>query len=565
MAGTDAASPEPPASVVATVPPPTECPPASSVVGPVVVAPPNHDSTTSASVGAGWTAGEDAGQADGETFDPEASLPDWIHAHLEERPSKMPRTEKGKGKGKEIGKSRHGAPFAWSTGYKDIVWTPEMQQKQESDKSKVNALVWALYKAVDLHGSQNVTLSQLGSDFKVAELKKDEYLRRWRLLDILKEYDKIFELTTSTDVAGGIIVKLHPGAHAALPDAENCADEVTEEMLLLPERIEQPKSQVEKVQALRIELIHALHRRGGKVAIQELGQEPRLQEKKKLVTVRGSQSRKLVDWVKVFPENFELSPDNGNVIVELKSAACHDVRMIERALGKKEEPDKQRDVASSRKGKNNNNNNNSRDGAGHARETSGRGRDGDRERRDRDRRGRDRTPLRSSREGHHPYGTPPLPYGYPGLPPPQSLAYGAPPPSGSYGTYPSNPQSNYGGYQPGYPPPAGYQPPPNAYPGYPASYPPAAPANPAYPPQQAAPCSGYPAQQAAFPPSTQAGYPPPSAAPGFGTSVPAPVAGYPPPAPAGGYPPPSYPPSASYPHPGQHPPPSGYSAMTPGY
>mmetsp|Transcript_117900 Transcript_117900/g.294075 ORF Transcript_117900/g.294075 Transcript_117900/m.294075 type:complete len:518 (+) Transcript_117900:2-1555(+) len=496
---------------------------------------------------------------------------------MEERPAKAPRLGKGKGKGKEIGKSRHGAPYVWNVGFKDLVWTPEMQRKKESEKSKENALAWALYKAVEMHGGQNVTLSQLGSDFKVAELKKDAHFKNWRLLDILKEYEDVFELTPSASAAGGMIVRLQPGAEAALPDAESRAEQVNDESLMLPDRIENPRTMVEKVQAFRIELLHALQRRGGKCAIQELGQEPRLQEKKKLL----HQAKKLVDWVKIFPSNFLLFSDGQQMVVEVLSADVSETRMIDRAIGRREE--QERSVASSTKSSRNNQSQSS------SQRDSGRDRDRDRSDRGRyDRRDRDRDRFssissygafgRSPYEAPpmHPaassYGMPPPAYGYgppAQQPPPSAPGYGAPP-AGHYGGYPGQPPPAYpqlAGYaasQPShYPPastpaPAGYQQ-PSGYQQPPAYQQPAAgyQQQPGY--QQPAPASYQ--QPAPAPYQQQASYPPPASS--YGAPPPA-AASYPPPqAPAGGYPPPhggGYPPPASgYPPPGGgYPPPSGY-------
>lgn len=438
----------------------------------------------------------------------------------EERPAKVARTEKGKGKGKLVGKSRHGAPFIWNIGYRDLVWTPEMDEKKHTEKTKENALLYALYEAVEMHGSQTVPLSQLGSDFKVAELKKDQHFKNWRLLDILKEYEDVFELTPSSTAAGGMIVSLQPGAAAALPDAESRAEHVSNEFLELPERIENPKNAIEKAQALRIELVHALTRRGGKCAIQELGQEPRVQEKKKVV----HQAKKLLDWVKAFPGNFQLTPDGQNMIVDLASPNCDDLKVIEKLVGRRDEH------------LNYSNNSSTTGGSGAAAKsaaTSGRppGGGGARDRGERDRGERDRDGGRG-RTSNNRYEMPP--------PPAPVVAYG-------YGLPPS------------------YGPPP----GYAGSFAPGYPGQPGYLPAPPQPVSAYSQQ----PPATSygSGYPPPAgfqhAPPGYSTGPsPAIPAGYPPPAggensrysaqahhncgyPASGYPLPvqRYPPSAAYP------------------
>jgi len=486
---------------------------------------------------------------------------------LDERPAKLPRLDKGKGKGKEMGKSRHGAAYVWNMGYKDLVWTPEMQMKKDSEKSKESALAWALYKAVEMHGGQNVTLSQLGSDFKVAELKKDPHFKNWRLLDILKEYEAVFEITIAPQAAGGMYVKLQPGAEAALPDADKRVEQVSEEDFL-PERIENPRIMLDKVQALRIELLHALHRRGGKCAIQELGQEPRLQEKKKLV----HQAKKLVDWVKVFPENFLVESDGQQMVVEILSKDVSDTRMIDRAIGRASRDDDYRDRGD-RGGSSNNFKNSGRDGGGggrdHGGRDSGRG-DGGRSGGGRDRDRNSKAPRRSSPSRNSSGG-----YGHGGYPPQQPPPHGYPP-GGAYPGYPAAGQ--HYPPQPGYPGvashyhghAAGYPQQPSAYP--PSSYTPALgygpPAGyqqaPAYPP----PAGAYQPSQAHQPPAH--GHPPvptsSSQPPPHGYSQPPPAGHPPPPVPGGysahGHPPPQ---SAAYPASGYGPPPSTASYPPPSH
>lgn len=465
--------------------------------------------------------------------------------------AKGPRLDKGKGKGKDLGRSKHGSPFVWNMGYKDLVWTPELQEKKDSERSKESSMAWALYKAVEMQGAQNVTLSQLGSDCKVAELKKDMHFRNWRLLDILREYEDVFELTPSAAAAGGMLVRLQPGAEAALPDADTRADEVSDDALLLPERIDNPRSSIEKVQALRIELLHAVHRRGGKCAIQELGQEPRLQEKKKLV----HQAKKLVDWVKVFPDNFEITSDGQQNIVELVSTDVKDMRVIEKIIRRDDDR-----VGYGSRGR--------ADSGSHRGRDRSRSRDRGRDRYDRHSSGSRYGPCGSGYDAHN-RGYPAMPpYAY-GTVPPQVApppGYGVPPPAGHYGLpgqgYPPHPgyqqAPGYGAGQPSQPPmqmpapgyqqpsaythpPAGYQPPPAGY-QQPAGY-------------QSLPASFSAPVPAGYPPQAPAGYPPHAACYHPAACVaphPAPAgqgSGYPPPQVAAGYPPAQHPPAAGYPPP----------------
>lgn len=477
---------------------------------------------------------------------------------------KATKSAKGKGKSAGCANPKSAAYGGLWNGYifTDIIWTPELMRKKSSEKTKECQLVRALYRAMDMHAGQSVSLSQLGSDFKVAELKKDPHFKNWRLLDILKEYENVFELTAATGVTGGMAVKLQPGAEAALPDADSAAELVNEAELLLPERIENPKGMRDRIQALRIELLYALQRRGGKTAIQELGQEPRVQK------VKGEikHQKKLIDWVKIFPDNFKLTvgtsgTTDGQMIIEIGSTDAYDMSMIDKTIN----PVDRLGPDSRKTGKNTSSGGGGSGGAPVQKAKENRER--------RRSRSRDRRPLDSSAyspsfpsSGYPPMGYP----GYPGYPSsPSPYGYGAPPGqpiAGAYGAYPGYPA-------PGFPPagsppvgsaPAGY--PPAGYP--PPGYPPGAQAPPGYPPVSTAP-PGYPQ------PGGAPGYPPPAAGapPGY-----PPPAGGGPPSGAQGYPPPGsavpgYPPQASAPpgypqHAGAppgYPPPSGYPPAPSGY
>eukprot|EP00929_Paragymnodinium_shiwhaense_P025363 TRINITY_DN1535_c1_g1_i1.p1 TRINITY_DN1535_c1_g1~~TRINITY_DN1535_c1_g1_i1.p1 ORF type:complete len:668 (+),score=120.52 TRINITY_DN1535_c1_g1_i1:48-2051(+) len=445
--------------------------------------------------------------------------------------------KKGKGKGKFNDDDKDPYAPVWGPyGYQDIVWTPEIQIKKDMRKALKNMMIRALYKAVEMHGGSGVTLSQLGADYKVSELKKDPYLKSWKLLDILswKECENVFEMQAAAGVTGGVAVKLQPGAEAALPNAEEAAEIVDMNEAMLPERIESPKNLKDKHQALRIELIHALHRRGGRVAIQELGQEIRVQEKKKML----HQGKKLIDLVRLWPDNFKLSQvhdeASGNTMVDLLSQDVNDQSMIDHAIRKTTEALPSRDGGRGSK-------NNDRDR---------RDRDRDRDRRDRD---RDRVPRdlgygSSTSSRSSPYDSSPPPaygygYGHPGAPPPgygPAPGYGPPPGYGAPPGVPPGYPPGYGAPPPGYPPP-GYGAPPHDPSAYGAPPPMAPP--PGAPPPGAPPPGGPPPDAYGAPPP---GAPPPGAPPG-----------YPPPA---GQPPPGYPPP-----PGQAHPPAGYGAPPPGY
>ncbi|CAL1158156.1 unnamed protein product [Cladocopium goreaui] len=357
---------------------------------------------------------------------------------------------KGKGKGK--------------TGlYSDMFWTPLIAQALAIERKKDSEMVRALFTAIELHSGKCVTLSQLGSDFKVSQLKKDNMWKSVRLLDILEAYEDIFELVPDNTM-GGWQVKLQPGAEAALPDVEEYMEREIREQDALPPRIENPRTAFDKMQSLRIELLYALQRRGNKVQLQELGQEPRVQKVKQSL----HQAKKLIEFIRMFPTNFKVSSDDSQMIIEVISPSVSDQSMIDRALQRLNQ-----DSGDRGKG--------SRKDARGGREPA------------RDRGRRDRSRSRGRREAPPPHGY--LPPGYgppPGYAPPPGYPYGYPVPPG-YGQPPP---------QPAYPVPAydysqQYAPPPQAPPAQPAGYPPPV----GYPPP-----AGY-----SYPPP--AGYPPPGYAP----------------------------------------------------
>ena len=70
--------------------------------------------------------------------------------------------------------------------FSDLFWTPLIAQALLLERKKDSEMVRALFMAIELHSGKCVTLSQLGSDFKVSQLKKDNMWKSVRLLDILE-------------------------------------------------------------------------------------------------------------------------------------------------------------------------------------------------------------------------------------------------------------------------------------------------------------------------------------------------------------------------------------------
>merc|ERR1712183_483956 len=135
------------------------------------------------------------------------------------------------------------------------------------------------------------------------------------------------------------------------PDAELCLEQTLKDetlSLYLPVRIEEPKNNRDRMQALRIELVHALSRRGSRVPLQELGQEPRVQQRKQGL----HQAKKLIDFIRVFPANFNIVADDTQMMVELASTDVSDMGMIDGLIN--------RHLQADNRGHNSFNNNNNR-------------------------------------------------------------------------------------------------------------------------------------------------------------------------------------------------------------
>ncbi|CAE7442164.1 slc43a2, partial [Symbiodinium pilosum] len=86
--------------------------------------------------------------------------------------------------------------------YSDLFWTPLIAQALAIERKKDSEMVRALFSAVEMHSGRGVTLSQLGSDYKVSQLKKDNMWKSVRLLDILEAYEDIFELVPDGSSGG---------------------------------------------------------------------------------------------------------------------------------------------------------------------------------------------------------------------------------------------------------------------------------------------------------------------------------------------------------------------------
>lgn len=216
------------------------------------------------------------------------------------------------------GGTRSGEP------YPDIVWTPELAARQKETERLEYVMARALYEAVlSQPPGSTAKIGQLGQDYKVAMHKKEPRFVKSKMQDLLLRWPDVFELLADGEVS------LQPGAEAALPDAElRLTGEIDDTDLLMAERIDDPKDARERLQALRIELLIALTRRGGRAAIQELGQEPRLQHYRQTC----GKDTPIREFAKMFPDNLCVAVEAYGQVIEVLSVDIEDMSWVDDAL-----------------------------------------------------------------------------------------------------------------------------------------------------------------------------------------------------------------------------------------
>jgi len=223
--------------------------------------------------------------------------------------------------------------------YQDLVWTPALAAAKERDRRKDVQMSWALYTAMDHLQVASATLSQLGSDYTVAQIKKDPLYKNLKLIDIVRRYEDIFDIFSDPANLGGWLVRLQPDAQSYLPprediipvDMSNAMPSLSDGTGDLPLRIDDPQTTRDKMQALRIELMYALARRGRRAPVQELGQEPKVQKLKQSL----SSAKKLIDFLKLFPMNFAITHAGmlaTTMMIELASTDVSDTSMIDHTM-----------------------------------------------------------------------------------------------------------------------------------------------------------------------------------------------------------------------------------------
>lgn len=229
---------------------------------------------------------------------------------------------------RRVGAASPWTPVRGAGGFRDVMWTPELQEKVDLEIRKETQMVWALFEAIQNRGSIDVQVSMLGSDFKVKQLKEDSQFNKMKLLDLLKQYDQVFDVKETEGNVAIALVSISPTAEAALPEPdEELAAAISanaEADMMLPPRIDNPSGVLEKMQALRIEIMHALSRRDNKASCGELGQDPRCQKAREGI----SQAKSLQNFVKLFPVNFGLSTEDAVIQVSVVDYDVTDQSML---------------------------------------------------------------------------------------------------------------------------------------------------------------------------------------------------------------------------------------------
>eukprot|EP00929_Paragymnodinium_shiwhaense_P006763 TRINITY_DN110723_c0_g1_i1.p1 TRINITY_DN110723_c0_g1~~TRINITY_DN110723_c0_g1_i1.p1 ORF type:complete len:550 (-),score=122.92 TRINITY_DN110723_c0_g1_i1:190-1839(-) len=214
--------------------------------------------------------------------------------------------------------------------YNDIVWTPQVADEKMSVVKKEWSLCRALFRVIAAYGGGPVPMSQACSHYSVQELKKDPVFKAMKLIEFCKLYPAIFNLVPDQGGGVGYMVYNQPDGEQNLPGDASLEDQSVNELLSsLPPVINDPEYPRDKIQALRIELIHTLANRGSKLPLPEIGQDPRVQKAKGVV----SQAKKIIEFIRAFPMNF-LVTEVPQVQVELLSADVEDESPIDTMVAK---------------------------------------------------------------------------------------------------------------------------------------------------------------------------------------------------------------------------------------
>lgn len=220
----------------------------------------------------------------------------------------------------------YGHEFGKGGFFRDIIWTPEIAEQRKHAQKREWEMARALFNAVQSYDGE-AKLASLAPDYHVCQLRKDPQFKYTKIVDFVRKYEDIFEVAPDPEEPGQFLVRIQPGGEAGLPDAEARLDsEISDLELLLPERIKDPQSDKERIQALRIELMHAVVSRGGKCTLEDLAQDPRVRRRREKI----NQAKALVGFLKLFPKNFSIDRDRDErFFVTIRDFAVSDQKVIE--------------------------------------------------------------------------------------------------------------------------------------------------------------------------------------------------------------------------------------------
>eukprot|EP00929_Paragymnodinium_shiwhaense_P006295 TRINITY_DN10949_c0_g2_i3.p1 TRINITY_DN10949_c0_g2~~TRINITY_DN10949_c0_g2_i3.p1 ORF type:complete len:431 (-),score=48.23 TRINITY_DN10949_c0_g2_i3:84-1265(-) len=212
--------------------------------------------------------------------------------------------------------------------YGDIVWTPQLGEEKRAAEKKEWALARAVFNVIQFYGGGPVQMTHACSHYSVQNVKKEPSFKSMKMVDFVRLYPDVFEVSPDP-TGGGFQAKLVPGAEAALPGdpADALTDEGNEMMKSLPKFLLDPQTPADKIQALRIEIIHSLANRGSKLALTDIGQDPRVQQAKSKVSAQ----KKVTEFIRMFPANFSMT-EFPTMEVELSSTDVSDQSAIPKAL-----------------------------------------------------------------------------------------------------------------------------------------------------------------------------------------------------------------------------------------
>lgn len=213
--------------------------------------------------------------------------------------------------------------------------TPELDELTGTEHEKGIDMCHAAFKAMQDYGITGCTLWQLRTNWKITELMKEPEFAGQRFVSILRRHGDIFHVEAEEHGkhVGSLRVRLQPRAESRLPGAEKLAEEMIAQDAVLPERTAaEPASPQQVLQALRVELVHSLHKQDGLALLQDLGQEVKVVTFKKRFAVWNNKVS-LLDVVKLFTENFWIDDSDANKItVSLVDYGVEDESMLEEYL-----------------------------------------------------------------------------------------------------------------------------------------------------------------------------------------------------------------------------------------